>query len=119
MKKYKLVKTKKVIAISLATTMFASIVGGCTENKEKTNETETIQIEETTMSEETSVPDLSVHEKELVSYMNENIRSLFPELSDDISNNTSLILLLDIIAKEDENGKISSSVISNFKNIID
>ncbi len=113
MKKYKLVKTKKVIAISLATTMFASIVGGCTENKEKTNE------KETTMSEETSVPDLSVHEKELVSYMNENIRSLFPELSDDISNNTSLILLLDIIAKEDENGKISSSVISNFKNIID
>lgn len=61
----------------------------------------------------------------IVSIQNSNdetqrgIKNLFPTMNDEIVKNSSLIILLDEIAKEDENGKISSEVISQFKSKID
>lgn len=47
------------------------------------------------------------------------IKYLFPTMNEEIVNNSSLIILLDEIAKKDENGKIDAEVISNFKSKID
>ena len=40
---------------------------------------------------------------------------ILPEASDEMVDNASIILLLDIIAKANENGKISADLISEFK----
>lgn len=40
---------------------------------------------------------------------------LFPQLSSEIIENSSLIIMLDELAKKDENGKISADAIANFK----
>ena len=44
---------------------------------------------------------------------------LFPNMNDEVVYNSTLTLLLSELAKEDENGKISADVISNFKSRID
>lgn len=49
----------------------------------------------------------------------DNIENLLPELNEESEKNTSIILLLDMLAKEDENGKIHTDVISNLKSKID
>ena len=49
----------------------------------------------------------------------DRLTRLFPELNPDTINNFTLIMLIDSIAKEDENGKIHSDVISQYKNKID
>jgi len=45
--------------------------------------------------------------------------ALFPHLSQDIIKNTSLIIMLDELIQKDENGKISSTKIANYKAKID
>lgn len=49
----------------------------------------------------------------------DRLTRLFPDLNPDTINNFTLIMLIDSIAKEDENGKIHSDVISQYKNKID
>ena len=48
-----------------------------------------------------------------------NIDNIIPEASDEIVDNASIMLLLDIIAKENENGKISAEEISKLKSKLD
>lgn len=47
------------------------------------------------------------------------IVTLFPTMNEEIVENSSIIILLDDIAKEDENGKINADVISEFKSKVD
>lgn len=44
---------------------------------------------------------------------------LLPQVSEEIKDNAAIMLLLDVIAKEDENGKISADLISEVKAKID
>ncbi len=109
MKKFKLIKNRRVVALSLAATVFTSMISGCSK-KIESDEIEQTELVAITQYDE---------EKKEVDFVIGNISALFPKLSDETISNTSLILLLDYLAKEDENGKISADVISNFKNIID
>ena len=50
---------------------------------------------------------------------NEKMDVLLPEVSEEIRDNATIMLLLDLFAKEDENGKISADSISEFKAKLD
>ena len=50
---------------------------------------------------------------------NNDLDLILPEASDEIIDNASIMLLLDLIAKKDENGKISTDLISEFKAKLD
>lgn len=47
------------------------------------------------------------------------IDTTLPEANDEIVDNATIMLLLDILAKKDENGKINSDIISNYVTNID
>ena len=47
------------------------------------------------------------------------INAISPSASDEVVDNAALMLLLDIIAKKDENGKISADTIEQFKSKLD
>lgn len=66
-----------------------------------------------------SKPEINSSIVTMVEDTNSKIDTILPEASDEIVDNASLMLLLDIIAKEDENGKISADVISEFKSKLD
>jgi len=104
MRKFKLDKTTstRLSALAMAGIILISI-SGCKKNKQ-TDETvpTTIVVE-------------YENEKNLVTLTRTNIKVLFPTMNEDVVNNASLIILLDEIAKEDENEKINADVISNFK----
>lgn len=110
MKKIKINKTntkKRVFAITATGVILLSGIGCAnlsTKRKEK---------------EESKDITVNNYEKTSVSYVEENISNLFPELNKDVVKDASLILLLDILAPEDENGKINSDIISNYKSKID
>lgn len=55
----------------------------------------------------------------LVDETNEKVDALLPEVSDEIKDNATIMLLLDLFAKQDENGKISAEAISEFKSKLD
>lgn len=112
MKKFKLDKqsSKRFVAISLATLMLVTSMVGCSKKQNTKNEVETTIVNELDPYES---------EKSIVKELINNLKKEFPELEEETINNTSLIMLLDILAREDENGKISADVISNFKSIID
>lgn len=50
---------------------------------------------------------------------NSKMDALLPEVSEEIKDNATIMLLLDLFAKQDENGKISANSISNFKAKLD
>lgn len=107
MRKFKLDKktSTRLSALAMAGIILISI-SGCKKNKQ-TNETTP-----TTVVEYES-------EKNTVALTRTNIKTLFPTMNEDVVNNASLIILLDELAKEDENEKIKADVISNFKAKID
>lgn len=109
MRKFKLDKTtsKRLSALAMAGMIFVTCMSGCKNN----NETE--EITPTTITVEYE------NEKNLVTLTRTNIKVLFPTMNEDVVNNASLIILLDELAKEDENEKINADVISNFKAKID
>jgi len=102
MKKYKIYKniSTRLAALSAAGIILVTGLTGC-KNKEDNKETVSNPI--VTMVGDT----------------NNKIDTLLPEASDEISYNASIMLLLDIIAKKDENGKISADTISQFKSKLD
>ena len=103
MKNIRFYNTKKrFTALVLAGTMFATAVGlsGC--NK-KDNDNSYSKSSIVTTVEDT----------------NKKIDYIIPELGDEITNNTSILLLLDLITKKDKNGKISPELISELKSKID
>lgn len=55
----------------------------------------------------------------LVDNANSKIDTILPELNDEIVDNATIMLLLDILAKEDANGKINADIISNYVYNID
>lgn len=103
MRKFKLDKNTsiRISSLAMAGMLFVTAIGftGCSK---KDDTTTSITIVQTKQDE-----------------INKEIKSLFPILSQDIIDNTSLIIMLDEIAKKDENGKINSKEISKFKSKID
>lgn len=101
MKNLKVYKTR-VAAFALATTTFLSAIGlaGCNKRDE-------------------GVESINSSIVAMVDNVEDKIDEILPESSDEIVDNASIMLLLDLIAKEDENGKISADVISNLKNKLD
>ena len=55
----------------------------------------------------------------VVDETNEKMDVLLPEVSEEIKDNATIMLLLDLFAKQDENGKISAESISEFKSKLD
>lgn len=103
---------KKIAAFAMAGMVLVTSSGltGCSkEGSDKSTSSITSTVEN----------DLYSKEKSLVNKTNESIQSLFPEMNDEVAYNATLTLLLSELAKEDENGKISADVISNFKSRID
>ena len=102
MRKFKIDKnlSTRLAALSAAGIILVTGLTGC---KSKENKTESINSSIVTMVEDT----------------NNKIDTILPEASDEIVDNASIMLLLDVIAKEDENGKISADVISEFKSKLD
>lgn len=117
MRKFKLDKqmSKRIAAFSMVGIVFISSMNlsGCSKketNKENTNTTIST-VDEPVVSYE--------KEKTLVNSTKDRITNMFPEMDENIVNNSTLILLLDVLAKEDENGKVNAEIISNFKSKID
>lgn len=102
MRKFKIDKnlSKRISALSMAGIILITNLAGC--KKQNNNKTQT--------------PNSIV---KMVDNTNNKIDTLLPEISDEMVDNSSLMLLLDVIAKEDENGKISADVISEFKSKLD
>ena len=94
--------TTRGIALVMSAFMLAPTLAGC-KKKEKTVEVnpeyETVQT--------------------IVNDTDTKIDSLLPEVNDEISHNTSLVLLLELFTKRDENGKINADLISQFKSKLD
>ncbi|MBQ9071827.1 MAG: hypothetical protein IJY25_01555 [Bacilli bacterium] len=107
MKNIRFYETKKrLTAFVLMGTIALSTITLTSCNKKEKEETSQTSVE-------------TIPEEATVNTVKENIKKLFPEMNDEIVDDTTLILLLNILAKEDENGKISADVISNFKSKID
>ena len=102
MRKFKIDKklSTRIAALSAAGIILVTGLTGC---KSKENKTEKVNNSIVTMVEDT----------------NNKIDTILPEASNEVVDNASIMLLLDIIAKEDENGKISADVISEFKSKLD
>ena len=102
MRKFKIDKnlSKRLAALSAAGIILVTGLTGC---KSKENKTETANSSIVTMVDDTT----------------NKIDAILPEASDEIVDNASIMLLLDVIAKEDANGKISADVISEFKSKLD
>lgn len=105
MKKFKLDRntSTRISSLIMSGVLFVSMIGmsGC---KSQTPEEESTAI---------------VVLQDDVDLVKKGISDLFPTMNKEVVSNSALIILLDEIAKEDENGKISADVIANFKAKID
>ena len=130
MKKFKIDRNASIRMVALLESLL--ILGGSTfvscsnkKNNDTNNDSETEVTDVLTTPQiepETEAPVVEptlTLEEQMVLSTNSNIMNLFPDMNSETVNNATLILLLDLLAKEDENGKISSDVISNFKARID
>jgi len=109
------INKKGIIALSTASIILLSGIGVAASSLLKKKDNETL-----TNSVEPEVTTVSYAEEEnLVSSTKRNISNVFPEMNDEIITDSTLILLLDLLAKENENGKVSADTISNFKSKID
>ncbi len=130
--------SKRFKAISMASIMLVTMLSGCSSKNDTKSDIESSmsslssQIpneptpsESTTSSNSEIVEDekgtssLYKTEKELVLKTEDKIESLFKNMNEEVVKNSTLIILLDELAKEDENGKIKADIISNFKSKID
>lgn len=135
MKKYLFDKkmSKKIKEISLASVLaMSSLFTGCSGNK-TTETTESVESITSTLESEnnvestnsdiesTTVGSANLYEKEteLVDTTKSKIKTIFKDMNEDVILNSAIIIDLDELAKEDENGKVNADVISNFKNKID
>ena len=93
--------------------MVSSGFFGCKKNTEN-NETENSTFEEIV-----EPVDDYAEIKDIVSTTNQKVDELLPEVNDEISRNTSIVLLLELFTQKDENGKINADLISQFKSKLD
>lgn len=130
MKKFNLDKknSKKFKSLSLAAILaFTSLFSGCdSKTSEQNSDSEIVNSLDSTDSSNSTDSNVEVGSANLYkeeSAMVDNtvslIKVLFNDMDDEIVTNASLIINLDELAKEDENGKIKADVISNFKSKID
>lgn len=101
MNKLTFYETRKFTSLALIGTMAIGAVTLTSCNKE----------------EEVDVVDIS-KEETAVNNLKQNLKNIFPNLDDEIIEDTSLILLLDVLAPKDENEKMYADVIAHFKPII-
>lgn len=109
MVKIKFYKIKtRFTALALAGTIFATGIGltGC---GSKSNETKDVTSYEESSEEVIEEESL----ESLVSNTSKELKNIIS--NDEISNNAAIVLLLNVIAKKDENGKISADEISKLK----
>lgn len=98
---------KRAVALVLTGTVLLTSMVGCAK-KEENKDINSTEIT-TTFDKE----------KEKVNYTEKSIQTLFPKMNQEIVESATLITLLEELAPEDENGKISSEVFSSFKSKID
>ena len=103
----------KMGALLLTGATFASSFVGCTNTKGDKQQSISTPIS-TAVSVEN---DADI--KSIVNDTNKEIKEIIPELNDELSYDTSIVLLLDEIAKKDENGKINASEMKNLKDSVD
>lgn len=120
MGKFKIDKnlSRRIAALSVAGMLFATGLGGC---KKQSNDDiytassiESIETTEDLKNKENIKSVVSIVEE-----TNKNLDIILTDVSDEIKYNSSIILLLDLIAKEDENGKINANIMSELKNKVD
>ena len=58
-------------------------------------------------------------ENDMISTLKNELKKIAPEFSDEKLTDTALILTLNLIAKENENGKVRSDIMDYFKNKVD
>ncbi len=124
MKKFKLDKKNSVRLIAGVMTLTMSFpIIGCgkkeTKSSDKNSELYGPFISEIVTDDPSDVTSEYDVYKSIVENNVTELKNAFPMVSDDIINDASLIILLDVLAKEDENNKINPDVISNFKSRID
>lgn len=94
---------KRIIALSMAgMTLFTAGLSGCSKKDSNNNGSITIEVAD-------NIVDSTI----------KNINNTLYIVNDDMVKNTSIILLLDVLAKKDENGKISADEISKLKAKLD
>jgi len=59
-----------------------------------------------------------INEEALVNSLKNSLKTLVPEATDEVVEDTALILLLDVLAPKDANEKMDAKIISHFKSII-
>ena len=99
----------KRIAVGAMLVSYALNLVGCSEIK--MGQKEEVPTQQPSLSDSNAT--------DSVIFIRSEIIKKFPNLSKDTAQNFSLILLLDSLAKKDENGKISSDIIRNYKTSID
>lgn len=109
--------SKKFISVVAASVLFVTSMGmtGCSK-KETTN---AITASDANYEDGKEADDFQSLIKTKYEMTKEGIKKLFPTINEEIVNNSALIILLNELAKEDENEKIKADVISNFKSKID
>lgn len=119
--------SKKFKSFSLASIIaLTSLFSGCSKNSNEQTTSIVESVDDTSLEptesnvEETSgSANLYKKEAEMLDNTVSSIKVLFNDMNDEVVNNASIIINLDELAKEDENGKVKVDVISNFKNKID
>ena len=99
-------KAVGLASILLAIVMVGSGLGltGCTDKKETKNDEASISYQK---------------EEDMISKLKSELRNIAPEFTDEKLTDTSLILILNLISQENENGKIRSDIMDYFKNKVD
>ena len=103
MKNVKFYNVKAKITALVLTATIAGTMIGCSKTTKENN----------------TVPESTPAIVQVVDETNNKIESIMPEMNDEITNNTSIILLLDLIASKDANGKVSAEDMSKLKSRID
>lgn len=102
-------KNKKAVGLAsvlLAIVMVGSGLGltGCTDKKEAKNDKTSVSYQK---------------EDDMISTLKSKLKEIAPEMTDEKLTDTALILTLNLIAQENENGKIRSDIMDYFKNKVD
>lgn len=105
MKKFKLdknisIRISSLVMAGMLTVSVAAGLAGC-KQKEGSNKTTIVAVQ--TQNDATK----------------KGIKDLFPTMNNEIVDNASIIILLDEIKNENENGKLNADIISKFKSKID
>ncbi len=127
MRKFKLDKemSLKIAALFVTGAISITSFASCSKKDDNNSSSETYseysEYEEvsTTVSEPSEEEIYTEEVKLMVNDVNSKLNTLLPNALDDVKYNTALMLLLDVFTQPDENGKIDSKLISNFKSRLD